>query len=234
MRQVARRRHRRRTASHEVRCAAECCMRRARGGIWFSAPASPSPFPVEPAVLLSPPSPVLLRARVHPLVRSTPLQSAPCSYPPGCPSVAAETASSDPLGPRLSTLADSGQPPLGLAIPLRGLGACRRYDEGSRLVTDPPSAFLTPSTASGSHFVGLFHPTTTSRVSSSGAFPPATAVPASSTGSCPLVVGSVPLPPGLATVRRRFPSPRPQGLLSVAGSGASSPVVSRRRRPIPS
>lgn len=199
-------------ASREVRRLPECCLRRAGGVIGFSTPASPSPFPAEPAVFLPSPSPVPLRDRVHPLVGFRPLQSprvpfssrrlsAPEHLPWGCGSLFATWARG---------IVTSGFQP-------------RRL---------PSSAFLTPSTvSSATGFVGLFHPTATSRVHPSGVFPPRTAVTSSSLARALSSVGSGPLPvlpPAPGSVAP------PSGLFSVRRVRCLRVGVTRREGPFPS
>jgi len=172
----------------EVRCSSECCMRSAGGHPLVPHRAPPSTFPSERRSC-RPPSPDCLRKRVHPLVSSTPLQSAAV---PGPPHASRRRA-----------------PSMGFAVPSSRPQPAASLRWGSTPVAFPSSAFLTPSTVcSATSLVGLFHPTATSRVSP---FRVSVSHAAGQlfVGSCPLVVGAGSLP--MIAHWRRNPSPRPQG-----------------------
>jgi len=78
-------------SSREVGRSSECCLHRSRRRIGLSAPSMTSLFPGSLSGFTSPPSPELLRARVHPPVSFTspaefePLRTCPapkCAAPP--------------------------------------------------------------------------------------------------------------------------------------------------------
>jgi len=108
------------------------------------------PFPDSLSGLTSPPAPVLLRVRVHPLLSFT--SPAECSPLRTCPE----------LSP--------GAPSLEFLLPIAT--STRRVHLRASIPSSPyvpPSAFLTPSTAcSSSSFAGLFHPAATSGIHLSG------------------------------------------------------------------
>jgi len=125
----------------------ECCERRSRRRIRLPAPTMTSLFPESLCGVTPPPSPVLLRVRVHPLVNF----ASPSEYEPfrSCPA-----------------RCRAWRLPWGF-VPHRGIST--RSPLPSELPMSrpagPPSAFLTPSTVcSSAHLAGLFHPTTTSGI----------------------------------------------------------------------
>jgi len=116
-----------------------------------SRPPWPSCFQSACVVRTSPPAPVLLRVRVHPLVSF----SSSSEYKPlrTCPARTCEDAF------------------LGVSFPI-ATPATRVHSRASIPSSPygPPSAFLTPSTACSSPcLAGLFHPAATSGIHVSGA-----------------------------------------------------------------
>jgi hypothetical protein len=161
------------------------------------------PFPDSLSGLTSPPAPVPLRVRVHPLLSST----SPSEYSPfrTCPS--------------LSLGAPSLEFPFPIATSTRGVHL-RASIPGSPYV--PPPAFLTPSTAcSSSCFAGLFHPAATSGIHLSGV-----------RSRCPAwVASSAPRPllslPAFSCLRVAPAAPDPTASPSGSSSGQRSEAIDR-------
>jgi hypothetical protein len=148
---IPRSRHRAAVDSHEVGRSTECCERRSCRRIRLPAPTMTSLFPESLCGVTPPPSPVLLRVRVHPPMSF----SSPSEYEPirSCPA-----------------RCRAWRLPWGF-FPHRGIST--RSPLPSELPmsrpTDPSSAFLTPSTVcSSAHLAGLFRPATTSGIHLSG------------------------------------------------------------------
>jgi hypothetical protein len=128
------------------------------------------------AVFLAAPAPGHLRFRVHPLV----------SLASSSEYFTADTRPPPASGKRL---------PWGSPSPSRHPQEESTCDRLPAPAYVPPSAFLTPSTACSSSCVaGLFHPAATSEIRPSGVLP--TSQPSRLVAdACPLVVGTVRLPP---------------------------------------
>jgi len=144
---VPRSRHRAAVASHEVGRSTECCERRSCKRIGLLAPTMTSLFPESLCGVTPPPSPVLLRVRVHPPMSF----ASPTEY---------ELLQSCPMCCHTERLpwgflphrGNNKQSPLPSELPM------------SR-PTVPPSAFLAPSTVcSSACLAGLFHPAATSGI----------------------------------------------------------------------